>query len=308
MADVPSELYKYLHPSRIGVLRDLLIRFTQASSLNDTLELRAPVKGVADRKRLEAIAREKLAPGLWSQVSPENRKTLERRCPGLPKLVGEILLQTYVQKGASGIEEQHQRNPNAVFDVTDQNFGILSLTEAPTDIRMWGHYGDGGRGFLIEFDPEQPWFHAEKEERDSFRHIRRVNYVSSRPVKFLLDVTELDFLYTKWDAWRDEQEWRIIRCFNDAAKKADRPDPYGNEVLLFAIPPDAIRSVVVGFSAGPELECEIRSILAANPALTHVKVKRSKQSVDTGQVNIVLEDPNEHHAAVEQIRSSSASR
>jgi hypothetical protein len=102
-----------------------------------------------------------------------------------------------------------------------------------------------------------------------------------------LDVTELDFLYTKWDAWRDEHEWRIIRCFNDAKMISDKRDPYGNDVILFAIPPDAIKSVILGFSAEPELEEGVRGILANNPNLNHLQVKRASQSVETGQVTIL---------------------
>jgi hypothetical protein len=203
--------------------------------------------------------------------------------------VGEICLQTYTQKAIQGIELRHERNPHAVFDVTDKNFGILSLTEVPTDVRMWGHYGDGGRGFLIEFDPNHIWFHGKTDDRDSFRHIRQVKYVSSRPAKFLLDVTELDFLYTKWDVWSDEREWRIIRCFNDAKVQIDKPDPYGNLVLLFAIPPDAIKSVILGFSSKSALETEIRGILSNDPKLNHIKVKHSTQSVETGEIAIIPE-------------------
>lgn len=287
MEALPNSLYKYLHPIRIDVLRYLLIRFSQASSLNDTLELRTPVKGVAEHEKLEAIAREKLASGLWSQTSPENRKILERMCPGLPDLLGKAFLQTYTRKAVDKIERGHELNPQAVFDVTDKNFGILSLTEAPDDVRMWGHYGDGGRGFLIEFDPNHQWFHGKRKDQDSFRHIRQVRYVTTRPPKYLLDVTELDFLYTKWDVWKDEKEWRIIRCFNDAKIKTATPDPYGNDILLFAIPPEAIRSVIVGFNVASEFEEEILSTLAQDPALSHVEVKHATQSVETGQVSIV---------------------
>jgi hypothetical protein len=217
---------------------------------------------------------------------------LERICPGLPDLVGEIYLQAFTQKATQAIEQRHKQNPHAVFDVTDKNFGILSLTEVPTDVRMWGHYGDGGRGFLIEFDPNHTWFHGKREDRDSFRHIRQVRYVSSRPAKFLLDVTELDFLYTKWDVWREEREWRIIRCFNDAKVKIDNPDPYGNDILLFAVPPDAIKSVILGFSSTSALETEIEGILANNPKLNHVAVKRATQSVETGEVTIIPKQVN----------------
>ncbi len=290
--NLPEALYKYLPPGRLGDLKDLLIRFSQASSLNDTLELRPPIKGVAAPETLAKIGIEKLAPTIWSDAlavnkkTQENRKTLDKLCPGLPDLVAEILLQTTAHKFAEAVKSRHERNPNAVFDETDTNFGILSLTENSTDVRMWGHYGDGGRGFLIEFDPKHPWFHAKKEERDSFRHMRQVNYVSSRPAKYLLDVTELDFLYTKWNVWQDEREWRIIRSFNDAAKKLEATDPYGNEILLFAIPPDSIRSVILGFSASRDFEMELHSTLSANAQLQHVQLKRVTQSSDTGTVTI----------------------
>jgi hypothetical protein len=176
-----------------------------------------------------------------------------------------------------------------VFDVLDHNFGILSLSETPIDVRMWGHYADGGRGFLIEFDPKHSWFHAKREKRDGFRHMRQVIYVSSRPDNYLLDVTD-DFMYTKWEAWRDEREWRILRCFNDAAKKCNAHDPYGNDVLLFAIPPDSIKSVILGFSASRDFETAVRSILEKNATLNHVQVRRASQSNETGRVEILSEN------------------
>jgi hypothetical protein len=154
---------------------------------------------------------------------------------------------------------------------------------------MWGHYADGGRGFLIEFDNNHEWFHGQREERDSFRHLRRINYVSSRPSTYLLDTTEAEFLYTKWDVWQDEQEWRIIRNFNDAAKKLDKLDPYLNEVLLFAVPPNSIKSVIIGFSASPEFERSIRGALSVNPALAHVSLKHAVQACESGKVDVLGE-------------------
>jgi hypothetical protein len=283
---MPSALFKYLPPPRINVLEDMLIRFTQASSLNDTLELRPPVKGVANDERLAELAGERQIPKLRDMISPKDTESLERICPGLleqclASLIPECVRQTKLK---------HEKNPHAVFDALDQLFGILSLAEISTDVRMWSHYADGGRGFLIEFDPKHSWFHAKREERDSFRHMRQVNYVSSRPDKYLLDVTDLDFLYTKWDVWCDEQEWRILRCFNDAAKKCTVHDPYGNDVLLFSIPPDSIKSVVLGFSASRDFETKVRSILETNAALDHVQVRRAFQSNETGKVEILPEN------------------
>ena len=290
LVSAPEALFKYLPPSRIDVIQNLLIRFTQASSLNDTLELRPPTKGVAKREVLEEIARNGLTPALWTKTNEQSKKILDQRCPGLSELVGEIYLQAAVQKCTEAIEQRHERNPSAVFDVTDHNFGILSLTEIPYDVPMWAHYADGGRGYLIEFNPGHSWFHGKRDERDSFRHLRQVVYVSLRPQKYLLDTTEMDFLYTKWSVWEAEKEWRIIRCFNDAVKKCENLDSYGNEILLFAIPPDSIRSVVLGISAGDEFEAKLRTVLSNNPELRHVSLKRAVQAIDTGNISIVSGD------------------
>ncbi len=284
--NIPSALFKYLSPARVNVLDDLLIRFTQASSLNDTLELRPPVKGVASDEKLAELANERQIPKLRDMILPEIKENLERICPGLL----EQCLSSFIPECVRQTKLKHEKNPHAVFDTLDQLFGILSLTETPTDVRMWGHYADGGRGFLIEFDPKHSWFHAKRAERDSFRHMRQVIYASSRPNKHLLDVTDLEFLYTKWEAWRDEREWRILRCFNDAAKKCDAHDPYGNDVLLFAIPPDSIKSIVLGFSASRDFETAVRSILANNSALGHVHVRQASQANETGKVEIASEN------------------
>lgn len=284
--NVPGALFKYLPPPRINILEDLLIRFTQASSLNDTLELRPPVKGVASDERLAELAGQRQIPKLRDMILPEIKERLEQVCPGL----SEQCLASFIPECVRQTKLKHKENPDAVFDALDQLFGILSLTEVSTDVRMWGHYADGGRGFLIEFDPKHPWFHAKREERDSFRHMRQVIYVSSRPSKYLLDVTDLDFLYTKWDVWHDEKEWRILRCFNDAAKKCSAHDLYGNDVLLFAIPPDSIKSVILGFSASRDFETALRSSVAKNAALNNVQVRRASQSNETGKVEIISEN------------------
>ncbi len=76
MESAPEVLFKYLPPSRANVLQDLLIRFTQASSLNDTLELRPPIKGVAAPEKLEQIARNNLPPTSLPESSEQKRRIL----------------------------------------------------------------------------------------------------------------------------------------------------------------------------------------------------------------------------------------
>lgn len=143
-----------------------------------------------------------------------------------------------------------------------------------------GYYGDGGYGFLIHFDPNHKWFWAQKEARDDFRHLRQVIYVSERPAKYVSETNGTDALYSKGVEWEHEKEWRIIRNFNDAVVKTG-PDQYGKDVLLFAIPPDCIQSVVIGYRAKPESIEKIHEVVSRNPALRHVKFQRA---VMTGNV------------------------
>ena len=158
-----------------------------------------------------------------------------------PPDIAQQFLKKAVSKGAHDAEDSFPKSVRLMYEKLDANFGILSLSDIPTDTLMWSHYADGGRGFLIDFDPKHSWFWDKKEERDGFRHLRRVAYASSRPAKYLLDATDDDYLYTKNHEWEHEREWRIIRNFNDAATKCGQ-DNSGKDILLFAIPPDCVRA------------------------------------------------------------------
>jgi hypothetical protein len=165
-------------------------------------------------------------------------------------------------------------NAKRIYDALDKNFGILSLSETPTEPLLWGYYGDGGYGFLIHFDPCHKWFWAQKEARDDFRHLRRVIYVEDRAPKFLVETSGTDVLYTKDLEWQHEKEWRIIRNFNDAAANVG-PDQYGKDLLLFAIPPDCIQSIVIGSRATAGSVERIQAIIRKNPALSHVQFQEA---------------------------------
>jgi hypothetical protein len=88
--------------------------------------------------------------------------------------------------------------------------------------------------------------------------------------------------------WEHEREWRIIRNFNDAAKKVG-PDPYGKDVLLFAIPPDCIRSIVLSYRARPEAASRVREITSRDSALSHVLFERAAMNAE-GQIEMVPDD------------------
>ena len=267
MREMPGAVYKYLTADRTtSVLQKLQIRFSQASVLNDATELKPTFKGIASKSDINKLLTNRLR-----QKYPE---IVERVRTSLPTTQADQLIDEVMAKGALQAEADLPKNSKKLYDALDQNFGILSLSETPVDSLLWGYYGDGGYGYLIHFNPAHKWFWAQKEPRDDFRHLRRVSYVSERPQKYVVETNANDILYTKGIEWEHEKEWRIIRNFNDAAVKLG-PDQYGKDVLLFAIPPDCIKSVVIGYRANPKSTEKVRAIISGNPALAHVSFQKA---------------------------------
>jgi len=282
MKEVPAAVYKYLTLDRTAtILKALQIRFSQASVLNDATELKPAFKEIATQSDLKKIMTDRLRkkyPGVVERVEQS-----------LPGAIAVQLIDDVMEKAVEQAEKALPDNAPKIYDELDKNFGVLSLSETPSNFLLWGYYGDGGYGFLIRFDPTHKWFWAQKEPRDDFRHLRPVIYLSERQPKYVVETSGDDALYSKGAEWAHEKEWRIIRNFNDAAIKVG-PDQYGKDVLLFDIPAACIQSIVIGFRAKTGSIQGIREIVSQNPALAHVQFERAVLTGST--ITIVPEKPD----------------
>ena len=96
--------------------------------MNDALEFKPPITGVASRPRLEQVIQERfraLHPG-----------QLERIEAMLPREQAEQLIKESISKTADLAEQNLQESIATIYDVSDKNFGILSLSEDPTNLLM----------------------------------------------------------------------------------------------------------------------------------------------------------------------------
>jgi hypothetical protein len=262
----PLELYKYLSLDRAQqVLGSLRIRFSQVSVLNDIDEFQPPYRGMGTREVIEEKTKQR-----FEETHPAD---IQQLYSVLPKDKADELLAEMVSEWAETIEANFEKNVQALYAKLDENFGLLSLSANPTNALMWAFYSDGGRGIAIEFDSQHPWFDARRGSTDSFRHLRPVHYLADRNPDYFLTATDDDVLYTKLEAWRFESEWRIIRNFNDAAVKVG-PDLYGKDVLLFDIPADAIKAILIGYRTSEAQEIALRSLVQNETSLKHVVFKR----------------------------------
>ncbi len=131
----------------------------------------------------------------------------------------------------------------SAIKMNHQNFlklrGVTCFSEKIDDLLMWGHYGDGYRGFCLEF----------RTGSEPFKKMREVKYVNQIPaidiVSMVVDktVSHVDLLYcTKSIKWQYEKEWRIIH------------EKVGT---LYCYPAEALKAIYFG----PKMDREIQEII-----------------------------------------------
>jgi len=122
---------------------------------------------------------------------------------------------------------------------------------------------------VVEFDGSHPWFDQKTTATDDLRHLVQVSYEQNPHPRTWKQVNGADMLYTKTAGWAYEREWRIIRPLKDGAEVSPG-------IFCFDVPAEAVRSIIFGCRATPELEKSISDYRAANPALAHVRFKRAQ--------------------------------
>jgi hypothetical protein len=91
------------------------------------------------------------------------------------------------------LKEQASEIPKSIFEAFDRSFGVLCLSETPTETLMWSHYSDGGRGAVIQFKFDHPWFWIAKDEGDLINHLQKVHYSHLRAPAYLSDLDRPDY-------------------------------------------------------------------------------------------------------------------
>ena len=126
---IPSALYKYVESSRVAeILRDLRIRFSQASVLNDVDEFRPPYKGIATRAEIAKI----VCGRIKLKLPNEYAKVYQV----LPKKNADSLIDEIESKWADTVETNYEKSIREVYARLDGNFGLLSLSETVTSKLM----------------------------------------------------------------------------------------------------------------------------------------------------------------------------
>lgn len=143
-----------------------------------------------------------------------------------------------------------------------EEYPMLSLTRKRNNLLMWSHYADSHRGFVIGFDPDNPFFH--REQPRTMTPLDEVRYSNKRPVMPPFEeitpenVHELVFL-TKSEDWAYEEELRMFA--QPRAASGVEKDSCGFDIYLFDLPPEVFVEIIFGLLMSPSVKKEIADIV-----------------------------------------------
>ena len=210
-------IYKYV--SRLDIIENASIRFSQAGALNDPFET-TPCYSEFREHMLQTLA-EKNGGSIPLDMVPNLMPTID----GVLSSVSETLGNYFV---------------------------ILSLTKTNNNGLMWAHYANSHKGYVIGFDSENSFFQPGNGKAND--GLRDVKYSTNRAVVPRTGLNSLSpeelalfneqFFFTKSSDWSYEEEVRILA--HPAAASDCSKEFAGYKVCLFNFPKDCIKEIILG--------------------------------------------------------------
>ncbi|MGY2231589.1 DUF2971 domain-containing protein [Pseudomonas tolaasii] len=266
-------LFKYFGPDRLSILQTRLIRFSQPSAFNDPFEFLPNIDSIDTPENVSEAFRRTMEMSFEKEYEALDASIRSK----IPKDKFRHLMQSYIlvseQQAGSVLNQFASHAQEKINEVANQHMGVLCLSERHDDLLMWAHYADCHRGFVIEFDPDSPFFHQRRSDKDELRHLRAVNYRKERPAITLADTNMSEVFLTKSEHWEYEKEWRMVVALADA----DELIPNGGEnISLFRFPAEAIKSVFVGARMQADTFSALIKSIEGDSSLEHLTIFKSK--------------------------------
>ena len=240
-------LFKYLPARRIAVLDNFLIRFTQMSQLNDPFESAIILHANDELKKLDPTS-DFLEMVKKNGISPTNDEESEFFQQAL------IDLENYWKEKIDPCNIGRE-----LISQLDLAQGVLSLSRTNSSLLMWAHYSDSHQGFVLGLDESHPFF-REKDMRGRETSPKNVIYSSTRNIsKVDSEDAYQHMLCHKSIEWSYEEEVRIFRTFGKSISDFEKNKT--DQVHLFKLPKECIKSVHIGANASLELRENIKKLV-----------------------------------------------
>jgi len=281
-------LYKYLVAERIDILENELIRYTPPASLNDPFEMTPVFSKIMSEDDMGKFFQEKgrqlAEEEILAKFSPETHTVIKNFIEQYFTMHEETLIRNFKTMGRIFSDKVGRELPK-IFDRTLRSMvGVLSLSTRSDSLLMWAHYANRHTGFVLAVNEKHPVFNERRSENDEFYHLRKVTYSEHKPVRRMVDMNGVDLLLTKSSEWAYEEEWRIIKLLQDAAR-VDLVD--GNQIHLFPLPAKAIEGVILGAQMPNSERERLTKIVRTDPRYAHAWLKEAELQKDKFSLRLV---------------------
>lgn len=268
-------LYKYFDGKIKKIFTEKTIRFSQPESFKDPFELKPVINSIADESFIDNY----FAENLKKLINHELKKYQNHLKNKLTDIQLEKLCNELYKSNKPAIMLASQKNAslasNLINRESNNEIGVLCLTETKDNLLMWSHYANSHKGFCICFDSTNHFFNRKRSDKDEFYHLRKVVYVESRPRKSMTEMNGTDLLLLKSDIWKYENEWRMCVPISDFDIKIESiPLP----ICLYKIPSQAMKQVILGANMHKDDEDEIIDIIKSDNEFKHIQITKAKAS------------------------------
>lgn len=248
-----SMLYKYLPSKRVDVLEKLKIRFSPLRSLNDPFE-NLPLIEIGEEKEDRISEIISGLDELWSNTdeiekTQENKQVLEESKIELLRNLDEKTNAHVVGQG--------------LMSWLGDNFGVLSLSRTESNLLMWSHYAEEGKGIVLGFDEDHIFFRQRNREGNPTRPIPVVYSGKRRRIVPGEERYYEKLLCEKPLHWAYEEEERLF-CTFSSKDGAIGKDEYGQDIVLSELPKETIASIYLGYHVSDPTENRVFEALNAN--------------------------------------------
>jgi hypothetical protein len=247
---LPKILYKYRHFDNKFHLNSILQReiyIPSAKEFNDPYDSKIPF-----RYREEDLTDENIYKKCLQLAKQMN--------PGLSNEKYEEM--AYRMQKEDSLRDAHhlEKFDKLTFERLCNDYGIYCLTPDAENLLMWSYYGDSHRGFCIGYNSDFLvkcglfGMGGEVLYRDDFPKLPLFLTEDDHPM--------LDILFTKWNKWIHEDEYRLVHSYKHGK--------------IFTLPKEAINEIVIGCQISDH--DKILNVFKIKEALPDVKIFQIEQN------------------------------
>ena len=262
-------LFKYLPPARIDVLKTRRFRYSQPASFNDPFDAKPYFTGIAPLHLMEAGYA-----GRYARVLREQYLAMPSDfCKKVPFEIFSKLLEHNREDIYKIFRDVDASFVPAINEVMHkgfrENLGVFSLSELNDSHLMWSHYAASHCGFTIEFDERHVYFTGANHSEDDLWNVKQITYAEQRPHTAASELDIQKILLTKHVSWSYEREWRHFQPLNQACRIIEAQP---HSIHLFEIPADAFRSVIFGAKMDTSLRENTISEIRQKSSFQHLRL------------------------------------